>query len=292
MDLPPTPRTSAPSGRPHRQRLSAFSLVEMLVVIGIMILMMGLAIPAFNMIKGGGDVTKAAYDIAGVLEQARTYAIANNTYVWVGFFEEDGATPSAAANAKPGTGRLIISVVASKDGTRYSDAQVDSSTPPAFGTESPTASPARNQVKLFALNKLMKIEGVHLGTFNNGSSLPNRPPVKTEYQMGDAGFAQHVSGASSTSIPNPTTFNSPLAIVGSSTTPQYTFAKIIEFNAQGEASKIVENTFSGPGLQGALEISFQPTHGNVIDPRYAGTANAAVAIQIEGITGQVKMYRL
>jgi hypothetical protein len=92
-------------------------------------------------------------------------------------------------------------------------------------------------------------------------------------------------------VANPTTFNYPLAVVGSSATPQYTFTKIIEFNARGEASKIGENTFAGPGLQGALEIAFQPTYGNTVDPRYVSSGNAAAAIQIEGITGQVKVYR-
>ena len=37
-------------------------------------------------IKGGTDVTNAAYTIKGVLDTARTYAKANNTYTWVGFY--------------------------------------------------------------------------------------------------------------------------------------------------------------------------------------------------------------
>jgi hypothetical protein len=57
-------------------------------------------------------VTSAAYTIKGALDTARTYAKANNTYTWVGFFEEDisSATPGTA-----GTGRLVMSIVASKD---------------------------------------------------------------------------------------------------------------------------------------------------------------------------------
>ena len=42
-----------------------------------------------HVLKGGTDVTSAAYTIKGVLDTARTYAKANNTYTWVGFFEED-----------------------------------------------------------------------------------------------------------------------------------------------------------------------------------------------------------
>jgi hypothetical protein len=45
-------------------------------------------------------VTSAAYAIKGVLEQGRTYAMANNTYTWVGFYEEDGSKPPACPNGQ------------------------------------------------------------------------------------------------------------------------------------------------------------------------------------------------
>src|SRR5438128_1122631 len=78
-----------------RVRPSAFTLVEMLVVIAIIALLMVLVAPAFTSLKGAGDVTNAAYTIKGVLEQARTTAMASNTYSWVGFYEEDASVPSA-----------------------------------------------------------------------------------------------------------------------------------------------------------------------------------------------------
>src|SRR5438445_13631513 len=91
-----------------------FTLIELLVVMGIVALLMALVVPAFTTIKSGTDVTSAAYTIKGVLDTARTYAKANNTYTWVGFFEEDVAstTPGTA-----GVGRLVMSIVASNDGT-------------------------------------------------------------------------------------------------------------------------------------------------------------------------------
>src|SRR5467141_3793158 len=89
-----------------------FTLLELLVVIAIIAILMVLVAPAFTNIKAGSDVTSAAYTIKGVLDQARTYAMANNTYTWVGFFEEkvDSTTPGTA-----GTGRIVMSIVASKD---------------------------------------------------------------------------------------------------------------------------------------------------------------------------------
>src|SRR6266853_20295 len=107
-----TRRSRAVGCRGDRRR--AFTLIEMLVVMGIIAILMALLAPAFTSLKSAGDVTGAAYTIKGVLDTARTYAKANNTYTWVGFFEEDvsSTTPGAA-----GVGRLVVSVVASNDGT-------------------------------------------------------------------------------------------------------------------------------------------------------------------------------
>src|SRR5256885_190185 len=111
---------------PQRERASAFTLLELLIVVGIIGLLLVLLAPAFTTIKGGTDVTSAAYTIKGVLDTARTYAQANNTYTWVGFFEENvsSGTPGTA-----GTGRVVMSIVASKDGTKVYDANSTSIDP-------------------------------------------------------------------------------------------------------------------------------------------------------------------
>src|ERR1700686_958237 len=90
----------------HPKARSSFTLIELMVVIGIIVLFSVLLVPAFTSLKGSGDITNTAYAITGVLEQARNYALANNTYVWVGFYEEDSAssTPTAATPAYPGRG--------------------------------------------------------------------------------------------------------------------------------------------------------------------------------------------
>src|SRR5437899_9703572 len=91
-----------------------FTLIELLVVMGIIALLMALVAPAFTTIKSGTDATSAAYTIKGALDTARTYSKANNTYTWVGFYEENVSQPSPAA---AGTGRVVMSIVASNDGT-------------------------------------------------------------------------------------------------------------------------------------------------------------------------------
>ena len=131
----------------RRPPTSGFTLVELIVVIGIIILLTALLTPAFTNLKSAGDVTSAAYTVKGVLEQARTYAMANNTYTWVGFYEED-ASQSSTNPATPGVGRLVMSVVASKDGTTV------------YSPNSTTNPDPIDPTKLAQLGKLVKIEKI------------------------------------------------------------------------------------------------------------------------------------
>ncbi len=92
---------------PQLEIRGAFSLVELLIVIAIVAVLSSLALPAFNSIRNAGGLTKTANDISGILEQARAYAMAQNTYVWVGF-------RTSQAN---GTDMLAVGVIASKTGS-------------------------------------------------------------------------------------------------------------------------------------------------------------------------------
>src|SRR5215211_5256123 len=134
----------------QRERGRAFTLLELLIVVGIIGLLMVLIAPAFTTIKGGTDVTSAAYTIKGVLDTARTYAKANNTYTWVGFYEEDVSQPSVVPAPDPQctgcVGRLVMSGVASKDGTNV------------YGSGNGTIDPT----KLTQIGKLVKIDNIHL----------------------------------------------------------------------------------------------------------------------------------
>src|SRR5256885_13884133 len=113
----------------HARRSFGFTLIELLIVIVIIAVLLVLIAPAFTTIKGGTDVTSAAYTIKGMLETARTYAKANNTYTWVGFYEED-VSQSSTSPATAGTGRIVMSIVASKDGTTVYNANTPASIDP------------------------------------------------------------------------------------------------------------------------------------------------------------------
>ena len=275
----------------------AFSLIELLVVMGIVILVLGLGVPALSGLKGSRDVTAAAYDIAGTLEGARAYAMANRTYVWVGFIEEDGSKASAA-RATAGVGRVVLCVVASKDGSRYRDAttNITSKKPAPFGDGDPG-----NQVALIQLNKVMKLNNTHLVAANVGRgvsalNIPDRPAVDADYQVGDPQtqnpanpepFSSHYADSPPTLVRNPTVFYYPLGSTKDSS--QYAFVKIIEFNPQGDASKIVDNVSAG--IPAWLEIAVVPTRGSLIDPRYRGNTNAAAMVQVGGLNGRVRIFR-
>src|SRR5206468_12864389 len=91
-------------------REGGFTLLELLIVVGIIALLLVLIAPAFTYIKGGTDTTSRAYTIKAVLDTARTYAKANDTYTWVGFYEENTENPASPNSDTPAVGRIIMSI--------------------------------------------------------------------------------------------------------------------------------------------------------------------------------------
>jgi type II secretory pathway pseudopilin PulG len=261
--------------------VGGFTLLELLVVIGIMIILTVLAAPAFTALKSAGDVTSAAYTIKGVLEQARTYAMANNTYTWVGFFEEDAGTFTPAT---PGNGRLVISIVSSIDGTNvYGGA--------TSGTIDPT--------KLKQIGKLVKISNVHLPLFqigsDSGATFDTRPALQNDPT---AGYNYSRFGELNKPIPNTapytTPFNFQYPVGNPAPTAQYAFKKLLQFNPRGE-SRVNGNTYD---VRRVVEIGLVQTHGATVPAPIsgAGTSTAVydgnvVAVQIRGFGGDVKIYR-
>jgi prepilin-type N-terminal cleavage/methylation domain-containing protein len=81
----------------QRERVSAFTLIELLVVMAIIAILLALVAPAFTSMKSSGDFTNAVYGIQGLLENARTYAKANRTYVFVGFTEVNSSVDASAS---------------------------------------------------------------------------------------------------------------------------------------------------------------------------------------------------
>ena len=238
-----------------------FSLIELLVVMGFMSLLLAVTVPAVNALKGSGEFTKAVDEVELSLNRARTYAIAQNTYVWVGFYEES-AMSGSNGNAVPpysGKGQVLMSIVASVDGTKIFE---DGATPGNL--------PAN---RLKPVSRLQKISRVHLADVGapagtgDSHSLAGRP--EAPYSGSDAETSR-ISSDSAESTPFP--FES----------AGYTFRKTVRFSPSGEA------TINGAAIPKRLgEIGLIPANGDRVQ---TDSSNLA-AIQFSGIGGSVRAYR-
>ena len=237
-----------------------FTLVELIVVIALISTLMVLVAPAFTGIKSANDVTSAAYTIKDALEQARTYATAYKTYVWIGFYEEPAGQPSTNP-ATPGTGRIVISTIASADGTTVYN---------------PRSLAAIDPTRVTQLNRLVKVEGTHLATFPDGSgtgdTFDSRPAAIYETaKIGD------------TTPPNPSLTPFQYPVGNPAPAAQYTFVKAVEFSPRGEA-RINNRNYT---LKTVAEIGLQPTHGTAVDLN----SRNLIAIQFGALGGDLKIYR-
>src|SRR5258708_3064969 len=86
---------------------AGFTLVELLTVISIAGILAILGVPAVQSLQNAGGFNKSVYAMADSINLARSYAMANNTYVYVGLTEVDRtqnilASPQVVGN---GVGR-------------------------------------------------------------------------------------------------------------------------------------------------------------------------------------------
>jgi prepilin-type N-terminal cleavage/methylation domain-containing protein len=261
------------------ESVRGFTLLELLIVLGIVAMLMLLIAPAFTTIKSSGDVTSAAYTVKGVLDTARTYAKANNTYTWVGFYEEDLSNPPTA-----GVGRLVMSVVASKDGTNI------------YGSNTGTIDPA----KLIQVGKLIKIENIHLPLFlictSNciGDTFDTRPAVQNDPTAGyNYSRFGELNAPQPNTAPYTTPYNFQYPVGNPAPAGQYIFRKLLQFSPRGE-SRVNGDSYD---IRRVVEIGLIQTHGTTTPvPRGGGGSlwdfgGDVVAVQINGFASDVKIYR-
>ncbi len=241
-------------------------MAELLAVVGMMVLMMAFVGPVIRGLKGSRDTIDSAYEIGGILEQARTFAMANNTYTWVGFFEEDGVKPAVRGNvaATSGTGRVVACIFTAKDGLRYT----------------PGVTPVPTQLSgsvgnLAVVGKIRLFEGMHLVT-----TAANRT-IAPASMLGPL----IIANTNGVEVVSTGTGSLPKAVYPLlATTPNYTFAKILEFNPLGEVNTLDRAVPGEPPLQW-VGIGLQRANGNIPE------AKPAPNIFIEGLTGRVHIFK-
>jgi len=231
---------------------SAFTLVEMLVVLLIIAILVALGAPIISSLSNANHITRNAFQLTGALEQARSYATANNTYAWVGIFEEDADLRGVA-----GTGRVILSIVASTDGSRVYP-------------EGNTNPEALDATRLRQVGELVQLEHCTLDTLT-AEDVPRETIPAAACQVADDSFSNRGP------IENRATFKFPLT----GNVPTYTFKKIIQFSPMGDASKIVDSPVR------CIEFGLRPAQGNIPDT----LSKNLVAVQLTGIGGRVAILR-
>lgn len=207
------------------------------MVIAVIAVMTALAVPAFNAVRGAGSLAKAASDISGTLQQARSYAMSQNTYVYVGLQEVDAIQPTAS----DGTGRLVIAVVASKSGTRPANMAADS----------------------VAINKAQPLDGAHM---TNATALGTAGGMANR----ETNSIVDLSLAGSTAA-SQFQFGWPLG-----GTAKYSFKKVIEFDPQGVA-RVQTNAGGSSNVEHGIEIALFPARGNTAPATNANQASIQIS---------------
>jgi hypothetical protein len=177
--------------------------------------------------------------------------MSNNTYVYVGLKEES----ATAASATDGVGRVVVAVIASSSGIRPDFS--------LWGTPALSAT-------MVSVTKPQVFSGVHLARATqlvNGAQMTGRPVASVD-----------LSSAIAT-----TSFQWPVAGTLNN------FTTVIEFDPHGVARLQTQGSYD-TSIFNFLEVPLLPAYGDQVASTATQMANQA-AIQVDGVTGQVRIYR-
>ena len=160
-----------------RRREDAFTLVELLAVTGIVVMLLAVVAAPLTNLRSAGAVNAAAVGVPALLVQARTYAMAHNTYVWLGFAERNGQD-------------LAVGIVAGQTG-QSSDLSRDPGQPVNYA---PVGRPSFfSGVTLGNINGLPALTGMATNT----DAAPDATVDLSAVPL-PGGFSENVAGSSTT----------------------------------------------------------------------------------------------
>jgi prepilin-type N-terminal cleavage/methylation domain-containing protein len=265
------------SSKPKRHG-AGFTLVELLTVLAIITILAVLAAPSIQGLQKAGGFTKSVYDLADSLNLARSYAVAQNTYVYVGLTEVDRTQSLAASpqESATGGGRVVFAAVATRDGTSDYSTESGWDYSPTIGTTQVPPGQGLLQVR-----PVQNFDFLHIAAaqFPNGTGSMARPTPSSYFYL-----PSDTNPLTGISLPG---FSLPLGTsIGKG---QYNFtgnaAMVLTFNPQGGV--LVNNQ-----AYQVVELDLQPAVSNSPPPKVINVNEGnQAAVVIDGTTGAVTVYR-
>jgi Tfp pilus assembly protein FimT len=244
----------------------------MLTVISITAILAVLSMPALQGVQSAGGFDKSVYALADSLNLARSYAVANNTYVYVGLTEVNRMQNPGAIPQVIGSGRVALSIVATTDGTSdYSSSSSSVWTSAGNGTGA----------NLTQVRQVQTFDGFHIAS--------TAFPTATTGNMARPSNVEPTPALLPAASAPVTPFSIPLGANVTTSSGKYNFnntnSEIICFNPQGGI------LLNGSAVQW-LELDVQPMLGTVAPntPSNVNKGNQAALI-VDGVTGAVNVYR-
>jgi prepilin-type N-terminal cleavage/methylation domain-containing protein len=232
---------------------SGFTLIELIVVLAVIGILATISCFAFQGLLRSNQFSRNVYQLADEIKLARSYAVSNDTYVYLGLEETDRPQDSGATPQIAGTGRVDIGLVATKGGTAFDSTNYKSS-------------------DLVLIRPVTSLDLIHIA-----ASLP------AATSGGMARPSNNVTNINSSAALFSTAFSLPLG--SNQGAGKYNFACSIPFNPQGAI------TANGSAVQ-YIEIDLVPCVGGAVpsDPTSSNQSNQAALI-IDGATGAITVFR-
>ncbi len=273
MTFPPSP---PPCRSPRRGAERGFTLIELLAVIALVTILTVVAVPSLGQ-SGSQKFTRNLSQIAGILEQARSAAVGQGTYVWVVFYPMD---PSSLTPPDNSGEALYVATFISNDGSNpfvWNGTGWNGSVTMPAGQDEATVAGSNTSVKTLLRLELFKQTAIRTeGYFTQGSganqidSLPESMPDAPTPPAASPLFTIAVRGSG-------VSFQLPAALPSGGLTAQT--QSVIIFAPNGAAR------ISGSPID-SIWIDFQ----RVKAPGVYDTQNIA-CIKINGLTGLTTLYR-